>query len=414
MFCHKCGSNIPNDSAFCQKCGTRLIANGATQQSQVDVETTIYQQPNTPTYQQISSIPTPSSERTSRVVNDGRRRHQKKKNSKKLFLGIAGIIVVVVLAVVIILSLGNHGEELDLFQIALRVSPMTEYGFEATYGDLFSWLMTNRRTNLDQQGDFAYLTFLGTVTGGDYPVSIVLKMTGLSPNASNQRLEPYAMTLNEMDVYAMSLDQTTVIDFNNPEGILMDLFWAHHNKDEYNTFMDFVRWDNEWAAGTFRAFIDDPQLSVIQQETPTHEPEQPSEPEPSTPETDTSTDVSVQTFIRLEGWVRIDLPITWQISDDWIEEGYTYSEIYSDDYSIRMHLGFIAGGLDWRFEESIGQEQFIFNDGSIGYMFIYDYSVEWVHEGLGVNISLFDYEDLSVLYDNEMIINTIVKSLTFA
>ena len=77
---------------------------------------------------------------------------------------------------------GRSGGETDLFQLALRVAPKTEDGFEATYGDVFSWLMTNMATRLNQEGDVAYLTFSGTVSGGDYPLSIVLVMTGISPD----------------------------------------------------------------------------------------------------------------------------------------------------------------------------------------------------------------------------------------
>jgi hypothetical protein len=133
----------------------------------------------------------------------------------------------------------------DLFQLAQGVKPKTEDGYESTYGDVFSWLMTDRTTKLDQQGDVAYLTFSGKVTGGDYPVSIVLRMTGLSADAAGQRLYPHTMTLNGIDVQ----------NFEDPAEALGDLFWAHHNRDDYKTFMDYVEWDNENAFGRFKRNI---------------------------------------------------------------------------------------------------------------------------------------------------------------
>lgn len=155
--------------------------------------------------------------------------------------------MIVVLAIIIGALGGDSEEETpNLFQIAEEVTPMTDFGFDATYGDVFDWLMTDDRTSLEQDGDVAYLTFSGKVTGGDQPVAMVLKMTGLSVKATNQRLEPYAMTLNG----------TEVPDFNNPRGMLTELFWGQKNKTDYPTFMDFVSWDTENGIGTFDRYFE--------------------------------------------------------------------------------------------------------------------------------------------------------------
>lgn len=160
-------------------------------------------------------------------------------------IGIA-VAVVVAFVAILIASSGGDDEAPNLFQISEAVSPMTEFGFNSTYGDVFDWLIANDKTSLEQDGDVTYLTFSGNVTGGDYPVAVVLKMTGLSVNATNQRLEPYAMTLNG----------TEVPDFNNPEGMLTELFWGEKNKADYPTFMDFVTWDTESGIGTFDRYFD--------------------------------------------------------------------------------------------------------------------------------------------------------------
>ena len=225
MFCIKCGNKSMEGAAFCLKCGTPLMNKDALQQDAAKAVPTVMQKPP-PKPQPRSPAP-------------------KKMMSKKILFGLVGVALVAVIAIAVALSVGNGGSQSDLFQIASGVSPMTEYGFDATYGNMFSWLMNNRRTNLNQQGDIIDLTFSGNTTGGDYQVSIVLRMTGVSSDFSNVRLIPYGMTLNGINVP----------DFNNPEGILMELFWAHHNRNDYRTFMDFVNWDNENAFGTFEIYF---------------------------------------------------------------------------------------------------------------------------------------------------------------
>jgi len=233
MFCPKCGTQAIDGAEFCQKCGAKLI-----------VDTSVSQPAGVQTSTGQTQLPSKSPVET-----------PKKKKSKKLLIGIVAAAVIAVVAITIVLSGGSGGDEPTLFQLAEDVSPMTEFGFDATYGDVFHWLMADSAIKLEQDGDVAYLTFSGKVTGGDYPVSIVLKMTGLSSNAATQRLEPYAMTLNGIEVP----------DFNNPQGALMELFWAHKNRSDYETFMDFVEWDNENGFGVFQAYMDGNSLPAVQQ-----------------------------------------------------------------------------------------------------------------------------------------------------
>ena len=54
----------------------------------------------------------------------------------------------------------------------------------------------------------------------------------------------------------MTLNGTEVPDFNNPEGMLTELFWGEKNKADYPTFMDFVTWDTESGIGTFDRYFD--------------------------------------------------------------------------------------------------------------------------------------------------------------
>ena len=249
MFCHKCGDQSLEGAEFCSKCGSKLIVDeAAPQMPDTPVPAAVPAPAESPPQAAVAPAPiVPPPQEPMPHTEHTQSSTSKKKKPKKLFIIVGAALVATIIIAVALLSGngGSGGGQRDLFQIASSVSPMTEFGFDATYGDLFGWLMSNRRTNLDQQGDVAYLTFSGNVTGGDYPVSIVLRMTGLSQNTPNQRLEPHAMTLNAI----------AIPDFNNPEGALMDLFWAHQNRGDYRTFMDFANWDNEYGMGTFSAFV---------------------------------------------------------------------------------------------------------------------------------------------------------------
>ena len=263
MFCHKCGNKALEGAAFCPNCGTKLIRDEAVGQEPQPSAPAVKPEPIAPAVIPAAPAPVPiepavipvaaapapavapqSAEPAPQQMPGMYEGGAKKKKSKKLLFGLAGAALVVVIAIIIAIAI-RSGDDLDLFQIAQNVSPMTDEGFDATYGDVFRWLMTDRSTRLEQQGDAANLTYSGKVTGGDYPVSIVLRVTGMGSN--NTRVIPYAMTLNG----------TEVPNFSNPGGALTDLFWAHDNRRDYPTFMDFVRWDNENASGTFRRFLED-------------------------------------------------------------------------------------------------------------------------------------------------------------
>lgn len=223
MFCTKCGQNLPDNSTFCTNCGSPTTTQTAAQAVQ------------------------PSAAAVQAPI---------KKKSKKLLFGILGIVALIaVISIIIAVSIESYDGEPNLFQIAENVSPLTDEGFDATYGDVFKWLMTNRGTRLVQQGDIADLTYSGKVTGGDYPVSVVLRITGLG--LSNARVFPRSMTLNGIEVP------------NFTDRILIDLFWAQDNKKDYPTFMDFVRWDNENASGTFRRFLEGKDGRIVVDETQT-------------------------------------------------------------------------------------------------------------------------------------------------
>lgn len=233
MFCHKCGKELIEGSVFCNSCGHPVQIQGEATNAE-------------------STVPQNNITNTNTIVK------RSKPWYKRWWIWVIAAVIVIIASVTIIEETVN--EPPSLFQMAESVAPMKEFGFDATYGDLFDWLMNDQGIKLDQQQkDYNYLTFSGKVTGGDYPVSIVLAMDKISKDNPNPQIYPYAMTLNGIDVP----------DFNNPHGVIKDLFWAQYNKNDYKTFMDFVNWDNENAFGTFRSYLEgaqptDKQNQVVQ------------------------------------------------------------------------------------------------------------------------------------------------------
>ncbi len=224
MFCSKCGTQLPDGAAFCPKCGAKLTSSEITAPSA-----------------DVAEVKTGTAEPMKKVTG----RKPKAKRSKKIVIGIAVVVAVALIALLIAAIVDDGKDEPTLFDLAESVAPMTEFGYEATYRELFDWLIAGEKRSFEQDGSVAYLTYSGNVTGGDHPVSIVLEITGLNVNAEGQMLYPYAMTLNGIEVE----------DFNDPSGMLNELFWGQKNKADYPTFMDLVNWSSENGITTYDAYF---------------------------------------------------------------------------------------------------------------------------------------------------------------
>ena len=222
------------DAAFCNKCGAKAAQLDSNSMPEIN-EASLPDQTKKPIEvleeAPVAVKPTPTPQPAPAPTTK-----PKKKKSKKLIIGIVWLALIVI--GIIAVSFGENGEP-DLVRVVLNVSPMTEHGFDATYGDMFGWLMENRRTSIDSRGGgVAHIEFSGNVTGGEYEVSIVIAMSGLNVDSEGVRIIPLYMTLNGVDVP----------DFNNHEGMLMELFWGHHNRSDFATFMDLAEHDLElWA-----------------------------------------------------------------------------------------------------------------------------------------------------------------------
>ncbi len=140
MFCVKCGTEFSDDGAFYPKCGVRR--------------------------------PDPEGKSPSADAGGGKAAKKaagkapKKKRGKKLVIGV--VAVVAVLAVVLVggaISDDNSRDTPTLFDLAEGIAPVTEYGYDATYGDILDWLIAGAKISLQQEGSVAYLTYSGNVTG---------------------------------------------------------------------------------------------------------------------------------------------------------------------------------------------------------------------------------------------------------
>jgi hypothetical protein len=80
---------------------------------------------------------------------------------------------------------------------------------------------------------------------------------------------------------------------------------------------------------------------------------------------------------------------------------------------IDMQVGYIiAGDLESTFESSLSHQEFLFDDGRIGYMFEFPNSIAWVHADSWWNgIGLYHGGDRSVFTDNEAIITAVAATL---
>ena len=109
----------------------------------------------------------------------------------------------------------------------------------------------------------------------------------------------------------------------------------------------------------------------------------------------------------------ISIPSTW--SYEFVETIYGgfFSISGEGDYlgRVRMSAGVAAGpNLEWRIESSLSHTSFLFDDGYVGYMMEYDYSIEWWRGGW--SFSLPHHGLRTVFTDNEELILRIARSLT--
>jgi hypothetical protein len=122
MFCHKCGSESIEGSAFCQKCGEKLIADEAAPQASVA--------------QSVS----------------------KKKKSKKLILGIAGCAIILVIIIAVASSGGN-----DRYVRMVKGGTLNAYP-QRTIGDAFDNFMRNAKwKSLKAEDGNIYVNVSGTI-----------------------------------------------------------------------------------------------------------------------------------------------------------------------------------------------------------------------------------------------------------
>lgn len=161
MFCHKCGTQNPDDAGFCIKCGAKLI----TEDSQQPIQSAPPQQPVPPVVP--GSVPTAPAT-------------PPKKKSKKKFVILGSVLLMVIIGIFVAV---NWEGETDYIATVKAHMPFDKsqglpYTYEEVLGKYLSnavWMTEKNETGADVMVD-------GIGTGTDTPIQITI---GVKP-APNQ------------------------------------------------------------------------------------------------------------------------------------------------------------------------------------------------------------------------------------
>jgi hypothetical protein len=110
----------------------------------------------------------------------------------------------------------------------------------------------------------------------------------------------------------------------------------------------------------------------------------------------------------------ISIPSTWSyVFVETIHGGY-FSISGEGDYlgRVRMYAGAMDGpDLQWRIENSLSHTSFLFDDGYVGHMLEYDYSIDWLRGGWSFSLPHHGLRT-PIFTDNEELILQVARSLT--
>lgn len=95
MFCHKCGTQVPDDAAFCSKCGARLTSDHA--DSEAAVMSDITQQP-------MNEVAAPGSKDTNTPQTGNVKNTDRKHLGKALIIGAILVSILAVFAIVSVIT----------------------------------------------------------------------------------------------------------------------------------------------------------------------------------------------------------------------------------------------------------------------------------------------------------------------
>ena len=234
MFCSNCGNKLLEDEVFCHKCGNKTTSNTNTNEQ---VENSIKYSVDTPNNESVPTV----NNFVQPTVN------ALPKSNKRISAGIiiAVVFLIVIFIVGIVITAITSEEQPSLFEIAEEVSPLEESGYTGTYGDIIKWAMSDIGTFFDQEGDTAYLKYSGNISGGDCPMTFTLKISGLSEDSYYFNIVPYAMSFDNVDATNLLIG-----------GGLEEIFWAYNHRDDYPTFMDYIKYANNDSTWMFKAYVD--------------------------------------------------------------------------------------------------------------------------------------------------------------
>lgn len=172
MFCHKCGNQVAEDSAFCPKCGAKIKNDGGLQQ--VPTSATAEQgQPRTNDFQSV--LP-------------------QKKKLGKIPMIIGGVALVIIIAIVIAM---NWNGKID-YEATVRAHQPFAFTQELpyTYEEVLDKYISSPDWKVRKSGDVNYVDVSGKAKGTDNELSVTIKVTEDSSDPDLAKIAPESVAID--------------------------------------------------------------------------------------------------------------------------------------------------------------------------------------------------------------------------
>lgn len=218
MFCHKCGTQNPDDAGFCIKCGAKLITEDsqqavpapvtpqqsqATPASQQPIQSAPPQQPVPPVV--LGSVPTAPAT-------------PPKKKSKKKFVILGSVLLVVIIGIFV--AVNWEGETDYIATVKAHMPFDKSQGLPYTYEEVLGKYLSNAVWMTEKNETGADVVVDGIGTGTDTPIQITI---GVKP-APNQ---PDIALITPKSIKAGDIEAST----EGETGDILYVFFVAYSED---------------------------------------------------------------------------------------------------------------------------------------------------------------------------------------
>lgn len=206
MFCHKCGTQLPDDLSFCHKCGAKMAHADTTQQTSYTATPSIVE-----TAQELHQ--------DFHMKDDG----SSKVKSKKPIFKIAGIAVAVFIIIVVVLS----GNSVDYVETAKNMRPN---GYSLTYGEVFNEYISSAKWEVTERSkELVFIDIIGTIpTTQDIrqksDIIITLKIT---PYEEGRSEDMVLVGVDSIEMYGITYQDFSEQEDFSASWVVTDFFDAY-------------------------------------------------------------------------------------------------------------------------------------------------------------------------------------------